>query len=95
MTRLQVDTELLARAGGTLHAIQDDLRTVRDDAPLRTLLGHDGLADTLDAFTHGWDDARASLVRLVGDVGEACREVADTLDDVDADLAASIRGAFG
>lgn len=94
MTGLEVDTELLARAGSTLHAIRDDLRSVGDGAPLRAVLGHDALADTLDAFTYGWDDARASLVRLVGDVGEACRAVADTLDDVDAHLAAGIRGAF-
>lgn len=92
--RLQVDMDLLTRTGGTLRAVRDDLQGAADDVPLRAALGHDGLADTVDAFAHGWDDARATLVRLVGDLGEACREIAATLDDVDDELAARIREAF-
>lgn len=91
---LQVDTDLLARAGATLTTIRTDLDGTGADAAGRHALGHDGLADTVDAFTHGWDDARTGIARTVGELGDACRQVATTFDGIDADLAARLREAF-
>ncbi|UZN02687.1 hypothetical protein [Cellulomonas sp. S1-8] len=91
---LRVDTEVLARAGSTLASIGHDLSGVAATAGLRTALGHDGLGDTVDRFARGWDDARAATVRVVGELGEACRHVADTFDGIDDDLAARLREAF-
>ncbi len=92
--RLQVDTELLGRAGTTLTTIGEDLRTVTATAGLRGVLGDDALADAVDRFAHGWDDARAGLLRVVGDLGDACREVATTFDGIDDELASRLREAF-
>jgi len=91
---LRVDTDLLARAGTTLAAIGDDLSGVTATAGLRSALGHDALGDAVDGFARGWDDARAATVRVVGELGEACREVAATFDGIDDELAARLRKAF-
>lgn len=91
---LRVDTALLARTGATLRAIGADLADVTADAGLRAVVGHDGLGDTLDRFAHGWDDTRAATVRVVGELGEACRQVAETFDGIDDELAARLREAF-
>lgn len=91
---LRVDTDVLARAGATLRAVGDDLTHVTAAAGLRAVVGHDGLGDVLDELAHGWDDARSTTVRVVGELGDAVRHLADTFTDVDDELAARLREAF-
>jgi len=85
--RLRVDTDLLSRAGTTLTAIRADLQDVGSVGCAGDALGHDALADTVDVFAHGWDDARRSVVRLVGELGDAT----GTVDAGDGSLGPVLR----
>jgi len=44
--------------------------------------------------TDGADHARTAAAGVVGELGEACREVAATFDGIDDELAARLRKAF-
>lgn len=53
-------------------------------------VGHDGLAEAVREFAHGWDDRRTELTRKVRALAAAAATTAQAFTEVDAELARAL-----
>lgn len=53
-------------------------------------VGHEGLANAITEFAHGWDDRRKEMIDSISFVADAARGIADGFDDTDIQLAQAL-----
>lgn len=88
MGDLRIDTHSLRDLGGELGQIGSEFEhaNTRSDV-IAGAVGHDGLADAITDFAHGWDDRRKDMVDSIQFMAKAATGIADAFEDADAQLA--------
>ncbi|GEN80486.1 Rossmann-fold NAD(P)-binding domain-containing protein [Actinotalea fermentans] len=93
-SRLEVDTHALRRTARDLAVVRAELTgatayvgAIADD------VGHPGLAGRLERFTESWRVHRERLVDAMEGLDQVALKTAETFEQADREIAASIRGA--
>lgn len=91
--QLSLNTEELQTAGSNLRVVAQefDSANANSDAAAEAV-GHDGLADAIRDFAHGWDDRRAKMVDGIASLADACTGIGDGFEDLDKQFAAVLKG---
>ncbi|MET0930912.1 MAG: hypothetical protein ABWX74_15435 [Aeromicrobium sp.] len=84
--------------GDRLLEVQSALKTVHtnfSDAEKLSeawgdVVGHRGLADTLDDFSGNWDDTRDNMLEGITAMADAAGAMAETFEDLDNQLAEAL-----
>lgn len=84
--------------GDRLLDVQSGLKTVHanfSDAEKLSkgwgdVVGHRGLADTLDDFSGNWDDTRDNMLDGIKAMSEAAGAIAETFEDLEDQLTAAM-----
>jgi len=91
--RLQLDLASVRDTAGRLGYIRSNLEDAESNADeLSGMIPHGGLAGAVRKFGKNWDVARTELTDKLEGLQKATEGVADTLTEVDSELASAVEG---
>ena len=93
MSDLRLDLAAVTELGTTLTTVADEFANAntRSDR-IADAVGHDGLADAVRSFAHGWDDKRGKMTGNIKALADAATTVSQAFTDADGQLATAIEG---
>ncbi|WP_205710908.1 hypothetical protein [Isoptericola sp. BMS4] len=91
MSDLRMDVAAVTELGESLSTVADEFEHANArSVGLAGAIGHEGLAEAVRSFAHGWDDKRATMTENLSSLAEAATAVATTFTDADSELARAL-----
>ncbi|AEG45550.1 hypothetical protein [Isoptericola variabilis] len=91
--RLRIDLGVVRDTATRLGSIGTSLEGAESAADeLAGMIPHRGLAGCVEKFGKNWDRARTELIGKLEDLQGAATTVADTFEEADSEMAATVRG---
>lgn len=93
MADIRLDYGALADSRAQVDAVISTLqRAGTMGADIAALVGHDGLASSVDSFADGWDINRGRLVDELAAISDSLQAVVDAFTDLDRQMSAATEG---
>ncbi|AYF98523.1 hypothetical protein [Protaetiibacter intestinalis] len=91
MSDLVIDDEGLEELETRLRRVRTEFQNAEKGARhVADQVGHPGLADVVRRFGENWDVRREELIEELGGLVDVVQTIRETLDELDAELAASV-----
>lgn len=91
--RMQVEVDAVATLGADLKSVAAEFESANTNSDsIAAAVGHQGLAEVVRDFAHGWDDKRGKMVKAMNALGDAATQVAQTWKDFDQQGADTLNG---